>query len=461
MISGPVRAAFWEAVLTMLAALATMACAFVIDPEPGPLTLAVVLAYALSRSHLDRDLRGRIEAAMVLPAISLAALGVGMLLLHSPWIGAALFVGGMSLSIWLRRFGSALRRAGSLIALPFIVILTTPYAPSRLVGPLMAALVPIVVALLALFWVAVFHALGRRLRWLPPVSVEHRSTPSPVNESALRPIASTRMAIQMAVALTLAFVVGYAFFPERWAWVVLTAYIVNAGNQGRLDVAYKSVLRMLGAFLGTVLALMLTLHIGSHDLTTVISILAAVFLGIWLRPISYAWWALFITIALALLQGFDGQSTGHILVLRMEEIFIGAIIGVACAWLVLPVQSRQVLRRRIADALARLSEALDPTTAPRTSDAFKAAIVQVESVAPAFRAMRWATRRSRQLQPADWIDTLVECRDLAIPLIESGSSPREVRQSVGNARKAMREPESINRALVELRDVLDKAAIEA
>ena len=163
-----------DAILTMLAALATMACALAMDPEAGPAILAVVLSYALSRSHLDRDLRGRLNAAITLPVISLVALGVGLLLLRAPWIGAALFVGGMSLSIWLRRFGSPVRRAGSLIGLPFIVILTTPYVPSTRVGSMMIALVPIVVALLAVFWVAVFHALGRRLRWLPPVSVELR-----------------------------------------------------------------------------------------------------------------------------------------------------------------------------------------------------------------------------------------------------------------------------------------------
>ncbi len=83
-MAGPVRSAFLEAVLTMLAALSTMACAYVIDPEPGPLTLAVVIAYALSRSHLDRDLRGRLEAALILPMVSLAALAVGFLLLHAP-----------------------------------------------------------------------------------------------------------------------------------------------------------------------------------------------------------------------------------------------------------------------------------------------------------------------------------------------------------------------------------------
>lgn len=450
-----------EAVLTMLAALATMACAFVIDPEPGPVTLAIVLAYSLSRSHLDRDLRGRLEAAVILPIVSLGALAVGVLLLHVPWIGAFVFVAGMGLSVWMRRFGAGARRAGSLIGLPFIVILITPTIPSTRFGPLMAALVPVIVALLALLWVALFHALGRKIRWLPPVRSEAAVIVRVEPATSLRPDASTRMALQMMVALAAAFVIGYVFFAQRWAWVVLTAYIVNAGNQGRLDVAYKSVLRIGGAMFGTVLALTVTTHLGGHDTPTMLLILLAVFLGIWLRPISYAWWALFVTLALALLQGFEGQSSPeYILVLRMQEIVIGAIVGVIAAWLVFPVRSRQVLRRCIADALARLGEALDPSIMPRSAAALVSEIARVESIAPAFRATRWLTRRTRHLQPADWIDVLVACKAPAITLIESGATPTDVRQKIGSARKSMREPAAIQAALVDLHAALQSASAD-
>ena len=45
------------------------------------------------------------------------------------------FVAGISVSIWLRRFGLMAQRAGSLIALPFVTLLTTPYVPTTKVGP--------------------------------------------------------------------------------------------------------------------------------------------------------------------------------------------------------------------------------------------------------------------------------------------------------------------------------------
>jgi uncharacterized membrane protein YccC len=346
------------------------------------------------------------------------------------------------------------RRAGSLIALPFVVLLTTPYFPAPREGPVPAALMPVLIALISLLWVSILHALARRLRLLSPAREPERPSSAASAGSTLRPIASTRMAIQMAVALSASFVVGYLFFPQRWAWMVLTAFIVGSGNRGRLDVAYKSVLRVLGASAGTVAALSLSSHMGSHDTTTVVLILTALFMGVWLRPLGYAWWALFVTLALALLQGFAGASPPHVLWPRLEEIIIGAVIGVSSAWFVLPVRSTAVLRRRIADALACLSRALDPETPLRLPDDFAAAVAGVEQLAPAFRASRRFTRPFRTEHPADWVDALIECRDPAIALIERQEAPGAVRRALGAARKSLREPRDILAALQSLRAAL-------
>jgi hypothetical protein len=447
-----------EACVTLLAALATLACALAIQPGPGPGVLAVVLCLSLSRSQLDRDRRGRLEAAIALPAVALVAVGVGMLLHRAPWLGAAVFVTGMFISIWLRRFGPMARRAGSLIALPFVALLTTPYIPSTSPSAVPAALIPVLVALLALLWVSALHTLARRVGFLPPGREPETTVTPPRGESSLRPIASTRMAIQMAVALTVSFVTGYIFFSDRWAWIVLTAFIVLSGNRGRLDVAYKSVLRVIGAAAGTLLALSLSVHIGSHDATTVAMILGAVFFGVWLRPLGYAWWALFVTLALALLQGFAGSSPTAILWPRLEEIVIGATIGVVTAWFVLPVRSTVVLRRRIGDALAALSEALDPATPARIPDHFVAATAGVEQLSPAFRASRLATKRMRRVHPADWIDALVACRLPALALIKNGQTPAAARRAVGAARKSLREPKEILTHMTQLREALTLCA---
>lgn len=450
---------FREACVTLIATLATLACAWAIAPGSGSAVLAVVLCVSLSRSHLDRDRRGRIEAAIALPLVGLVAVAIGGLLQRAPWIGATVFVAGMFVSIWLRRFGAMASRIGSLIALPFVALLVTPYFPATSVGLLPQALAPIVVGLLALLWVSVAHALAARVGFMPRTHVQKRAHAPPsatttASANAMRPVASTRMAIQMALALALSFVVGYAFFKERWAWIVLTAFIVAAGNRGRLDVAYMSVLRVIGAATGTVIALALSGQVGSNPDVHVALIMAAVFFGVWLRPVGYGWWALFVTLAIALLQDLLQESASPILFLRLEEILIGAAIALASASFVLPVSSNGVLRRRMADALAALSQALDPATPDRSPDAFVAALDEVEQLAPTFKAARLATRRFRAVQPADWIDELVALRDSAVKVIAMDVAPSSVRQAVGVARKALREPVEIAGALQGLREEL-------
>lgn len=438
----------------MLAAVATLLCTLAVAPGGGPAVLAVVLSLSMARSHLDHDLRGRLEAAVALPLVAFVAMGVGLLLRQVPWLGAVAFVAGMFLSIWLRRWGPMARRAGQLIALPFVVLLTVPHVRPTPGGLLPVALVPVVVALLALLWVTVFHLLGRRWGWLPPVAAKAHAVSAPATEGGMRPVASTRMAIQMAVALALSFVVGYVFFAERWAWIVLTAFIVNSGNRGRLDVAYKSGLRVLGAAAGSVLAMTLSFHVSMNPTTTGVLIVVALFFGVWLRPLGYAWWALFVTLALALLQGFEPQPPSTLLWLRLEEIVIGAVIGLASAWWILPVRSSDVLRRRLADALAAMSEAMDPAAPERTPARVANALDQLEDMAAPFRASRRFTRRFRPLQPADWIDTLLACRTSAIDVIARGETPGRVRQAIGAARKALREPEHLLPALQHLRQAL-------
>jgi len=446
--------AWLEAIATTLAAIATLLCVLAISREPASGILAVVLCLSLSRSQLDRDRRGRIEAAFVLPAVGLAAAGVGILLHRFPVAGALVFSTGMFASIWLRRFGPMARRIGSLIALPFVTLLTVPYIPSKQPGPVPMLLLPIVVGWLALFWVHLVHALMQALRLLPPVS--HAAfVPAPRPESSLRPIASTRMAIQMAVALLLSFAMGYVAFPQHWSWVVLTAFIVNSGNRGRLDVAHKSILRVLGAAAGTLVALLLGVHLGLDGHVQVVLILVAVFLGIWLRPLGYGWWALFVTVALALLQNFAGVPAARTMWPRLEEIVVGAMIGVATAWFVLPVRSTDILRRRIADALAVLATTLDrQSSSAGKPDAFIAALHAVEQVAPAFRATRRIAHRVRSECPAEWIEVLLDCQEPGARLIEQGHASPNVQRALAHARRSMREPEQILPALQQLRACL-------
>ena len=131
-----------EAALTLLAMLGTLACTPVFEPGAAPAILGAVLSLSLARSHLAGERRGAREALLALPLVAFASVGVGALLRHSPWAGAATFVGGMALSIWMRRFGSRTQRIGSLVALPLVTILVVPGLPRHESGALPPLLVP-------------------------------------------------------------------------------------------------------------------------------------------------------------------------------------------------------------------------------------------------------------------------------------------------------------------------------
>ena len=187
---------------------------------------------------------------------------------------------------------------------------------------------------------------------------------------------------------------------------------------------------------------------------TGVLILVALFFGVWLRPLGYAWWALFVTLALAMLQGFEPQPPDLLLWLRLEEILIGAVIGLASAWFVLPVRSTDVLRRRLADALAAMAEATDPATPERSPARVAKALDELADMAAPFRAARRYARGVRAVQPADWVDALLACRAPVIELIARGETPGRLRQAIGAARKSLREPDTLLPALQQLRQTL-------
>lgn len=446
------------------------------DASPSIAVLTTVIALTLAR----RTFSSRSEfvrSSLVLPIVGLAAAGVGWLLLHLPLLGALLFVLGMSCPIWLRRFGERASRLGTLITLPFVAILVAPVA-HPLTGRWWTDLVMVVVAsLVAIAWVWL-------LREVELLVTRGRNTPSDVptarrvrpprqrtgadgrdTANARRRMApSTRMAAQMAVALTAAFVAGWLVFPDHAMWTVLTAFIVCAGNRGRADVVYKSALRVGGALLGTLGAVALSLLIEPTGLLAVVAIFVALFIGTWLRQRSYAYWALTITLVLTLLQGVLGLTPsapgfeGWLLVERMLAIVLGALLGIAASWFVLPVRSADVVRRRLAEVLSDLSDAFAPGLSPEQVDErlaeLSASVDRLAQLAPAHRAHRQLAGR-RTARAIDCIETALLLPAASASRIEAESrlpegtittdETKRLRDAIVTARRSLAAPTDFDR----------------
>jgi hypothetical protein len=412
-----------ESLVTMAAALAAFGCAVVIEHRADQGVdlgiLAVALAVMLARGERRRRSSSLPLTVAVLCASAFAADEVAQLMGRGDHAGDALLVVALAAAIWMRRFGSTWTKAGSVLTLPFVAALVAPSPPQ---GGLehdgwWAAIAAIVVACVVLTaW------LARRTGFLARPDAPSETPPRPQATAAdgatSRPrlAPSTRMAVQMAAALGAAFVVGREAFSEHWSWPVLTAFIVGSANRGRADVVYKSVLRTAGAVAGTAAATGLSNQFAAGDDMFVVLIFAVLGIGTWLRWFNYAYWAACMTAALALLYGYFGQSGGDLLSQRLQGILAGAACGVLAAWLVLPVRTSDVLRRRTSNLLTSLAELLsavrDRPAGIGRQHAVRVlvAIGALDQLAEPLRARRWlARRRPSQAWPADLVDAADEC----------------------------------------------------
>ncbi|MEU5990294.1 hypothetical protein ABZ806_15110 [Spirillospora sp. NPDC047418] len=119
---------------------------------------AVVLSITLARTQRGTAPAGRLTGLVVLPAVALAAVGLGTLMSDRPFAGDAAFVLLVTSALWIRRFGPLFTRTGTLVLLPAIALLILPHTPSS--GHVLWAPV---VALIAWFWVTAFQTLADRI----------------------------------------------------------------------------------------------------------------------------------------------------------------------------------------------------------------------------------------------------------------------------------------------------------
>jgi uncharacterized membrane protein YccC len=170
---------------------------------------------------------------------------------------------------------------------------------------------------------------------------------------------STRQAVQVAVATSLAIVVGELISPARWYWAVIAAFVVFAGTTSRGDVLAKGWQRLLGTIGGVAAGMGLAFLVGGHTVLSLVLLAACLFLALYTVRISVGLMAFWITAVLALLYGVIGQFSVETLVLRIAETAAGGALGALAGFLVLPKHTREAFR----DALDDTVEALDDTLA--------------------------------------------------------------------------------------------------
>ncbi len=184
------------------------------------------------------------------------------------------------------------------------------------------------------------------------------ASPGTESEGAEHPqglLPTTRQAIQASVAASLAIVIGDLVSPARWYWAVIAAFLVFAGTNTWGDTLTKGWQRLLGTVLGVPAGLLVATVVGGDRTASLVMIFICLFCAFYFMQVTASLLAFWITTTLALLYGLLGQFSFDVLLVRIEETAIGAMIGVAVAILVLPTNIGTVLRKDSREFLAELS----------------------------------------------------------------------------------------------------------
>lgn len=450
------------AVTAMVAVLLTYASALLLQNVAAyyvdVVIQATVYGWLLSRILRRSTPFDRLLSFLILPSAAFASTELDTLLKDDFGVGASVFVAAMFGSIYLRRFGQRASKAGTVAILPCIAILTAQL-PFQLPDDGNHRWWVALIALIACFWVNVVLLGAERSGFVsqPTLVAANKRRPGTTPEATAarrdrgglggrgpswlrtpRLSASTRMAAQMAVALGSAFAVSHWWFPDHWTWAVLTAFIVCSGVQGRLDAVHKGLHRAVGVAVGTSAATWIGGYFERDDAAAVVLIFVLLAIGTWLRDIGYAWWAACVTAVLALMYDYFGQDSADALVTRLQAICSGVTVAILACWLVVPITTTDVVRRRTADALAALSAVLgapvpQPLDVERQLAILGSLVKQLDGVSRPLRIQRCLTRwwggASRQLTVIEAVRQCLAPLRLLVQLASvhggrSGTDPR-------------------------------------
>ncbi len=275
---------------------------------------------------------------------------------------------------------------------------------------------------------------------------------------------TTRQAVQVAVAGGLAIMAGREVSATRYYWAVIAAFIMFTGTGSRSETFVKGFNRVLGTLAGLFVSIWVAHLTTGHTWLILTAVIGSVFCGFYLLRLSYAYMIFFITIMVGQLYTVLHRFSDGIMVLRLEETVIGAVIGFAVAMVVVPVSTRDTVRTARDNLLVSLSELLrtvadhlEGGTPQRGEDP-----TETEPPPPLDQLTRAVDDRVRQLA--------LVAKPLLRPLVWGNSPPRSrhrvalygatathargltvaLRRHTGNAES----PAAVCRALADAADVL-------
>jgi uncharacterized membrane protein YccC len=168
-----------------------------------------------------------------------------------------------------------------------------------------------------------------------------------------------RVSIQMAVAVTAAIVVGSLISPQRFYWAVIATFVTFLGAHNATEQIRKGMLRVVGTVVGVFVGVILGHLLADHTRVSVLVILVALFFGLYLLRVSYAFMTIGITIMVSQLYVQLNEFSDSLLLLRLFETAVGAAVAALTVTFVLPIRMRHVVAVATREYLENLSEVVD------------------------------------------------------------------------------------------------------
>jgi len=180
---------------------------------------------------------------------------------------------------------------------------------------------------------------------------------------------TTRQAIQVSVAASLAIVIGELVSPARWYWAVIAAFVIFAGTNSWGETLTKGWQRLIGTMLGVPCGVLVATLFAGNRLGSLAMIFVCLFCAFYFLKVTYSLMTFWITTMLALLYGLLGEFSFGVLMLRIEETAVGAVIGVTVAIVVLPTNTRAAIVDDTRAFLRSLSALIENSVATMFCDA--------------------------------------------------------------------------------------------
>jgi uncharacterized membrane protein YccC len=208
--------------------------------------------------------------------------------------------------------------------------------------------------------------------WLPGSAIVNAVASSRQGTARVDRIAmsvSSRVAVQLGVAIALAVTLGDLVSPAHLLWALIAVYVTFLGGTSDREQVRKAAFRVAGTLAGVIVGYGLARLIGLRPVPTLIVIILAVFFMAYFARINYALVVFAVTIGVAQFYAQVGELSTALLTTRVEETAVGAACAIVVGLVLLPLRTSHAARLALAGYLRALAQVLDGLIAPGTPSA--------------------------------------------------------------------------------------------